>query len=99
VVGVPFYQPEQWGRLKEIVADPDTVEESHGAWLTRFRKCEADMKRIGVLVKSVYVDVDDLASHCEQRGVSCTREYRAQYAAELFRQAQIRAREEEEYDD
>ncbi len=98
-MGVPFYQAEQWSRLKEIVADPESIEDAHGTWLAHFRKCEADMKRIGVLVKMVYVDVEDLASHCEQRGVSCTREYRAQYAAEMFRQAQIRAREEEEYDD
>lgn len=99
MVGVPFYQPEQWERLKAIASDPDTIEGSHGVWLTHFRKCEADMKRIGVLVKQVYIDVEDLAQHCEQQGVQCTREYRARYAAEVFRQAQIRAREEEEYED
>ena len=96
---MPFYQPEQWDRLKETASDPEFIEASHGEWLTRLRRVEADMKRIGVLVRTVDVDVEEMAGYCEQEGIPNTREFRSQYAAELLRQRQLAEAAERELDE
>ena len=99
---MPYYQPDAWDRLKATAADPEFVENSHGEWLAKLRRCEADMKRIGVLVKTVDVDVDELARYCDSQAIPNTREMRTRYAAELLRQRQLaeaEAAEDDDYDD
>ena len=95
IVGLPFYDAEGWDALRESVADPESLATSHGEWLSKFRRTEADMKRIGVLVKPVSVDATALAQWCDEQGLANTKDLRARYAAELFREAQRRAAAEE----
>lgn len=35
VMGIAWYRPEQWPRLREVSADIEGLEETHAEWLGR----------------------------------------------------------------
>jgi hypothetical protein len=98
-VAVPFYQEEQWDQLKQQAVDPEHVEGSHGEWLAKLRRVEVDMKRIGVLIRTFDVDVDQLERYCAENGWDNTREARSKFATELMRARQLAAADEADEDD
>jgi hypothetical protein len=89
VVAVPFFQEAQWDRLRQVAADPEHVEASHGEWLAKLRRVEVDMKRIGVLLRTVDVDLDELTRFCNENALPNTRENRAKFAMALLRERQL----------
>lgn len=95
-MAVPFFQEDQWDRLKQIAADPQHVEASHGEWLAKLRRVEVDMKRIGVLLRTVDVDLDELKRFCDENAIPNTRENRAKFASELLRERQLDEEDEGE---
>jgi len=96
---VPFYQEGQWDRLRALAADPEHVESSHGEWLSKLRRVEVDMKRIGVLIRTVDVDVEQLQRFCDENGLPNDRETRSRFAQELMRARQLSADDDEDDDD
>ena len=88
-VAVPFFKEDQWDRLKQTAADPQHVEASHGEWLTKLRRVEVDMKRIGVLLRTVDVDLDELSRYLAENALPNTRENRAKFAVDLLRERQL----------
>jgi len=87
VIGLAWYLPEQWERLRKVSADADKLEDTHGEWLELNLKSEQDLKHKGLEVHRVIVDVDALFAWCEARNQPVNGASRSDYVGEMLRQS------------
>jgi hypothetical protein len=80
-VGVAWYRPEQWERLREISVDKDILEETHAEWVQNAEKAVQDLRQQGMKPVKVDVDVEELLRWCENQHIAVNGEARSQYAA------------------
>lgn len=66
VVGVAWYRPEQWEKLRKISLDRSDLEKTHAEWLAIVAEKLLDFKQMGITPRPVEVDVDELAHWCKQ---------------------------------
>ena len=85
VIGIAWYRPQDWNRLREIAADPDELEESHGAWLTTVQRVMRRMERDRLRVRKVIIDLDELQAFCRKEGLANTCASRSRFVAEKVR--------------
>jgi len=62
VTGIAWYRRDQWGRLRELAADPNKLEESYDDWLVGAQKTLVQIAVTGVRAQRVDVDVDGVGS-------------------------------------
>jgi hypothetical protein len=87
-IGIAWYSPAQWNRLREISADADDLEETHAEWLATAESVWAQMVENGLEVKKVVVDVDQLEAWCREQGLSIDAAARSQFVTCLLRNSQ-----------
>lgn len=86
VMGCAWYRAEQWDRLREISVDRDDLEETHAEWVANVEETLREMRKAGMLVQKVEVDVEELLAWCQASQLDVDGEARAQYAGEMLRQ-------------
>lgn len=79
IVGVAWYRPQQWQRLRQISADVEQLEESYHEWLVVASAHFRELQESGFNVRKVDVDVEDLVEWCKQRGRPLNGEARVDY--------------------
>jgi hypothetical protein len=79
-VGIAWYRPEQWQRLREVAIDIDDVEETHAEWLGTANNIIDDMEHHGIVVRKVDVDVEELVTWCIKKGLPLDAKARASFA-------------------
>lgn len=84
-VGVAWYRPEQWERLRDISVDKDVLEETHAEWLQNAEKALQEFRRQGVEPVKVDVDVEELLEWCESRDIAVDGKARSDYTAAKLR--------------
>jgi hypothetical protein len=87
IAGVGWYAREQWARLREVVADPEELEDTYEEWLGNAEKFAREMSFHGVVVQRIAVDVEALRSWCVVHSRRVNAESRAAYAAEMLRRS------------
>ncbi|MDP2662331.1 MAG: hypothetical protein Q8R28_16540 [Dehalococcoidia bacterium] len=87
VVGVAWYRKDQWDELLRLSEDRACLEDTFGEWLVDARLTLLRLRREGLDVRQVDVDVNDLASWCKEQGVHVTASTRAGYVADKLRRA------------
>jgi len=88
-VGVAWYTPAAWVRLKNAVPDPERLEDSHAKWLELVTSVCADMARAGVETVRIEVDPDEFLAWCRDQARSADSGARAQFVAERLRQRDL----------
>lgn len=83
VVGAAFYSEYQWNRLKELSADPENMFDSYQSWKESYKKTTKFMKKEGLIVKKVNIDVEELYAWCLIENIELDGEARAQYVRKL----------------
>lgn len=86
VMGCAWYRAEQWERLREISVDRDDLEETHAEWVVNAEETLRGMRKAGMLVDKVEVDVEELLAWCKARQLDVDGGARAKYAGEMLRQ-------------
>lgn len=81
VVGIGWYLPEQWDKLRKISADRGDIEETFSEWEINAEKAAAKLARTGVTVTKVLVDVENLRKWCVEQGVIIDAAARSQFVA------------------
>jgi len=82
IVGVGWYRPEQWERLLEIVSDRDQLESTHEEWLENASRVFNFLKREGLPVVKMDINVEDLLAWCAKQGLAVNGDSRAKYVME-----------------
>jgi hypothetical protein len=82
VVGIGWYDREQWSKLKQVAADAGKLDDTFEAWLRNAEQMEKEIARGGLTVRRVMVKVDSLVAWCVDRNKPLDGEARADYVAE-----------------
>ncbi len=84
ITGVAWYLPEQWGRLREVSTDGDSLEDRYEDWLLEAERTMAQVIGAGMKLKRVTVDVDQLEAWCRSHGWQVNGKSRARYVVQLL---------------
>lgn len=82
VMGVAWNRPEPWARLLDISVDRDQLEATHAEWRKHADKQLKRLRREGLDVRRVDVDVEELVAFCEKKGMDVNSEARAAFASD-----------------
>jgi hypothetical protein len=82
VVGLAWYRPDQWQRVREISADEDNLHDSYLEWLQSAEARFQELRSSGLRVEKVDVHSEALTLWCNERGLEINGEARSRYAAE-----------------
>ncbi len=86
IVGVCWFQPEQWDRLKEISDDRDALEDSYEEWRRNASSTIHELMAVDQIIEKVKINLEELLIWCNEKGVLVNSESRAEYVALLMRQ-------------
>ena len=85
LMGVSWYRPEQWERLREISEDKATFDTPYEASLVESEKKIQDLEAQGIRPIKVEVDVEALLTWCTAQGLAVTPETRTKFMMNTFR--------------
>jgi len=85
LMGVSWYRPEQWERLREIAEDKETFAISYEASLVDSEKKIQQLEAQGYRPIKVEVDVEALLTWCTTQGLPVTPETRTKFMMNTFR--------------
>jgi hypothetical protein len=83
-VGMAWYRPEQWDRLRELSADVEVLEANHAEWLTFATRTFEDLRKRGIPVEKVDVDVEEIWAWCQRQGRPMDGKTRADYVVQIM---------------
>jgi hypothetical protein len=83
-VGVAWYSPAEFVRLRECAADLDVIEDTHAEWEDNAIKSRQVLARQGVMAERIPLSVDEVVRWCAERGRPFDSAGRAAYVAELL---------------
>ena len=81
-----WFQPEEWSRLKEVVDDPSSLDDTYEQWRAGAEKAFSEYRATGVTIQKISIKVSDLLIWCESKGYKPDGKARAEYAAWLARE-------------
>ena len=85
LMGVSWYRPEQWERLREIAENKATFDTSYEASLVEWEKKIQDLEAQGMRPIKVEVDVAASLTWCTTQGLAVTPETRTKFMMNIFR--------------
>ena len=66
-IGIAWYRPEQWTMLRALASDPEVLEKTYAEWLIFATKKIEELRKRGLLVRKIDVDVQELVAWCQSR--------------------------------
>ncbi len=78
-IGIAWFLPDQWERLRSVAADPDRLEDTYEAWRSYAEHQFELLKSQGLDVRKVVVDVDELVTWCSAKKLPISGESRSQF--------------------
>ena len=86
VIGIAWYEPSDWTKLRAIAPDVETLESTHGEWLAVAERSLRDLRLAGYTPQRVPVGVAALQAWCDLLGRQPDASARSEFAsAELQR--------------
>jgi hypothetical protein len=82
IVGIGWYRPDQWQRVREISADGDDLHDNYLEWLQSAEERLEELRSSGFQVEKVDVHSEALILWCNERGLEINGEARSRYVAE-----------------
>jgi hypothetical protein len=84
-MGLAWYRADQWPRLLASSEDRDQLEGRYEERLQMASERYQDLRRKGVRVEKVDVDVEELLKWCQAKGLGVNSSSRAEYAGHRLR--------------
>ena len=86
VVGVAWYTPEQWDRLREISSDADNLEDTYEEWKSSAENALITLSASGAIARKVAVDVEELLRWCNSKNRPVDGAARSEFAWEKLKE-------------
>lgn len=80
-LGMPWYQLEDFPRIKAMMLDGDRLHRTYAEWRIAAEQGERQLRRQGHLVVRAHLRPDEFAAWCAQRGLRHDVHGRNQFAA------------------
>jgi hypothetical protein len=85
VLGVCWYTPEEFIKMKQAASDREVFEDTYEEWRQFAEKTMADLKKQGADPRRVFVKTDDFRRWCDKNGLPTDGSARTRYVAEILR--------------
>ena len=87
-VGVPWYRREDYGKIRSVMEDADSLASSYDQWLLAAESSEAEARRVGIEVVRVTIEPEAFTQWCLERGAARTRAARVAFVEDAMRRRQ-----------
>jgi hypothetical protein len=84
VMGVCWYTPEEFIKMKQIASDKNRFEDTYEEWLEVAEKIQNDLEKRGANPRKVYVKTDDFRWWCEKNSLASDGAARTKYVTEIL---------------
>ncbi len=81
-IGIAWYRPWEWEKLRQAAHDAEQLADTHREWLREAKKRFSKLRAAGIDCERVTVGVDELIAWCAERGVLLNGEARGAFVAE-----------------
>ncbi|MBI5099666.1 MAG: hypothetical protein HZB30_10560 [Nitrospirae bacterium] len=85
LIGIGFYQKDQWPLLLETADDIDMMEKVYEKWLKGITRLISNMRAEGIEPVTVNIDIYELLAYCSENNLKNIGETRSQFVAEILR--------------
>jgi len=85
-MGMAWYTEAQWPQLRAISADGPRLEETYAEWVSLAERRFEELKKQGIRVEKVPVDLKDMFAWCRELGRPVDAQGRAGYVTFLLQQ-------------
>jgi len=68
IAGIAWYRREEYGLLRTLASDADSMAATYDEWLAAGTKLIAELEKQGIVARKVDVEVRELAAWCERQG-------------------------------
>lgn len=86
ILGVAWYQSEQWPRLREVASDSENLEQNYPDWEANANEAIRNLRRAGARVERVVIDIEELVEWCGHKGRAVDSSARAEFTSEKLRE-------------
>ncbi|HMV52076.1 MAG TPA: hypothetical protein PLD20_15135 [Blastocatellia bacterium] len=86
--GLAWYKSDQWRRLREVSSDAEDMEARYEDWRQLAEEKLAELRKLGIQVRKVEVDVNELLTWCGIHGLPVNSETRAQFVTNKLQQSE-----------
>ncbi len=91
VIGVTWYTPETWARVKATATDPECFEDSFDTWKAMAVAARRNFQRSGVMALECLIDPDEFAAWCAANQQENNSTSRGEYVSEVLSAAHNKA--------
>lgn len=82
-VGVPWYRPSDFDRIKSLLGQPDSIPATYEQWLIKVNKVIDLCERSGQIPIKVTIDPDELIAWCRIKNIPLDRIAQNLFASEV----------------
>ena len=79
ILGLGWYQPEQWERLLQISDDRNELDDTYEDWKKNANTAIQEVKSSGRHIKKVKINLEDLLSWCNENNIPVNGASRSRY--------------------
>jgi hypothetical protein len=66
VIGIAWYKKEQWFILRQVIENPNDIENTYEEWLNNAINFKKTLIDSGLTVEEVDIDIQDVISWCKK---------------------------------
>ena len=81
-LGVAWYLPSQWARLREVSIDREQLEDTYEEWLAIACTKVKELEDAGMVIERVELDVEQWLNWCKEKGLPFDSASRANFVSE-----------------
>ncbi len=81
-MGVAWYLPEQWAKLREVSIDREELEDTYDDWLKMVLGKLEELEKAGMVFEKVELDVDEWLIWCNEKALPYNSASRANFVSE-----------------
>ncbi len=84
IVGLAWWQADQWKRLKEISEDRENLEDTYEEWRKNASGVIRELEAQGQIIKKVSINLEELILWCNENSKPLNGASRAEYSAYIL---------------
>lgn len=66
VIGIAWYRKEQWILLRQIIENPNDIENTYEEWLQNAMEFKKTIEASGLTIEEVDIDIPDVITWCKK---------------------------------
>lgn len=81
-IGIAYFTEEEWQKLRTVVKDPSTLDETYAAWKAGIDRLKSSLLEQGLRYELIDIRIDDLLAWCRRKKCEPDSAARSEYASQ-----------------